>query len=239
MRRDYRAKVGSPHALNKNGPLRGIQHGADLIERLQPYKCEGDPHADPLWHIHRFSNADKHRQIAATLPLLGAGSIRIAHGSTIIGRWQPDELPLWTAEQEYEVGRLQFAPPYPLASQFGVEGKVAAEVAFGTAPIRRRSRDMRSNCRSSASAVTTSPPCLIASAGFESYKAARHRGRAVGRHSRRPDCQFGFHRNHAVARRSAATSSNRGRRPRDGLLAGVGRPAFADNIAKRGSISRP
>jgi hypothetical protein len=132
----YRATVGSPHALNKKGPLHGIQHGADLVERLQPYKREDDPHADPLWHIHRFSNADKHRQVAAALPLLGAGSIRIVHGSTIIGRWQPDELPLWAAEQEYEVGRLRFALPYPLASELGVDGKIAVEVAFGTAPIR-------------------------------------------------------------------------------------------------------
>ncbi len=131
----YRATVGPPHALNKNGLLGGVQHGADLVERLQPYKREGDPDADPLWHIHRFSNADKHCQIAATLPLLGAGSIRIAHGSTIIGRWQPDTLPPWAAEQQYEVGRLQFASPYPLASELGVEDKIAVDVAFGTAPI--------------------------------------------------------------------------------------------------------
>ena len=133
--KSYRASVGTPHALNKNGALCGIQHGADLVERLQPYKLEAEPHADPLWHVRRFSNADKHRQVAAVLTLLGPGSIRIVHASPIVGFWAPDELPLWTAEQEYEVGRRQFAPPYPLASELGVEGNIGVDVTFGTPPI--------------------------------------------------------------------------------------------------------
>lgn len=45
--------------------LDGVAGAArDAIERLQPYHAP-QPHAHPLWRIHKLSNTDKHRSIIA------------------------------------------------------------------------------------------------------------------------------------------------------------------------------
>ncbi len=60
----YASKVGSKTEALSDGPLRGVTHGLAIVEGWQPYYTKPDPRTDPLWGIHRFSNADKHRQPA-------------------------------------------------------------------------------------------------------------------------------------------------------------------------------
>lgn len=133
---DYERVIGTAGALKERGPLAGIGFGVDLIEQLQPYHRQPDPHADPLWHVHRFSNADKHREISAYMPMLGAGQVRLlAHDGTVVEMWQPRTLPRWSPEQEYEVGRYRFQAPFP--SQVSAQTQMAVSVHFGTRAFGR------------------------------------------------------------------------------------------------------
>ena len=127
----YQSRVGPPGAPKKNGPLGGIRHGTELVEQLQPYNRHPDPFASPLWDIRCFSNADKHRQISALASLMADSEIQISHGGKIIGRGHSLRLP-GVSEQEQEIFRVRFAPPYPSASQICAQGKTAFAILFTT-----------------------------------------------------------------------------------------------------------
>jgi hypothetical protein len=110
---EYLKKVGPPTATKPNGPLGGICYGAHLIESLQPYKRQPNPKADQLWAVHRFSNADKHRQLATRvdIPLTeGADPIEFMHDGTLVERVDFEEVSDWTPDGEHEIGRLRFDP---------------------------------------------------------------------------------------------------------------------------------
>jgi hypothetical protein len=126
----YRKHVGT--ADRPKGPLSGIKHGLTLIEQWQPYRTQPDPRTAPLWGIHRFSNADKHRE-PATFGAIPVGSFKMGYSGTIIERDMPEELPAWTPGQELKVGRIRFDPPR--AENLRAEGQVALDVRFVTPPF--------------------------------------------------------------------------------------------------------
>jgi hypothetical protein len=127
----YQRRVGPPGAPKKDGPLGGVRYGAQLVEELQPYNRYPDPFASPLWDIRCFSNADKHRQISALASLMAGCEIQISHGGRIMGRCHSFALPR-ACEQEQEIWRVQFAPPYPSASEICAEGETAFAILFTT-----------------------------------------------------------------------------------------------------------
>lgn len=138
-RGDYVARVEKP-ALKGRGPIGGVRHGTDLVEQLQPYH-RADPGEDALWIIKRFCNADKHREIAAFVPMLGAGSLTLTNCRVIDSR-PPSPLPLWRPGHEHCVAEVRLAPPYP--SQVPAAGtydvRYKATLLFGTSGIREEQR---------------------------------------------------------------------------------------------------
>lgn len=94
------------------GRLRGILHGLTLIEPLQPYHTQPDADADPLAQLNRLSNADKHRQILGYWPDPQPGEITLEHNGVIAEQIQRTDRQQWIND-EVEVGRLRFEPPFP------------------------------------------------------------------------------------------------------------------------------
>lgn len=132
----YDCAVGQAGAPRKGGPLGGLRHGTELIEALQPYNTHEDPFASPLWDIREFSNANKHREVSVVVSLIGEGDIQIAHGGRIVGRWRT--LGLRPGEQEQEILRVQFAAPYPEASELRVDGQSPFAITFTTPAFMSR-----------------------------------------------------------------------------------------------------
>lgn len=127
---DYLAKVGDPAAAPAVfGPLRHLVLGTGLIEQLQPYKANPDPREDPMWHIHRFSNADKHRKIT-TLLAIPLGSFDIAFEGTVFERDHIVEITDWKPYEEAVIERLRFDPP--IARNLRVTGPMTVNYAFST-----------------------------------------------------------------------------------------------------------
>ncbi len=96
----YLSGVGDPAATATKGPLCGVIHGAVLIRDFQPFRLQSDPRRDPLWHIYRFSNADKHREPAAFLAIPG-GKIDIRFNGIPAESQPVVEIPNWTPDQEH------------------------------------------------------------------------------------------------------------------------------------------
>ncbi len=128
---DYAAKVGSKTKAYVKGPLRHVTHGLATIADWQPYNTQGNPEADPLWGIHRFSNADKHRQLTA-FAFVPTGELRLdsSTGSRIVERDEIEELTDWEPNDEIPIGRVRFAPPDP--GKIRAVGPVGLEIRFFT-----------------------------------------------------------------------------------------------------------
>lgn len=140
---DYAAKVGSRTVAKGKGPLRHIVHGLSVVEAWQPYNAKGDPEADPLWGVHRFSNADKHRQLTP-FGLVPVGQFRIECNGTIVERDFVEEVSDWELDDDIPIGRIRFAPTRAynlravgrvnvdvrfIAPKFGKEGKLSLKLA--------------------------------------------------------------------------------------------------------------
>jgi hypothetical protein len=111
---DYAAKVGSKTKAKAKGPLRHVTHGLATIADWQPYNTHGNPEADPLWGVHRFSNADKHRQLTA-FAAVPMGDLRLdsSTGSRIVERDLIEEISDWTPNDKLPLGNVRFSPADP------------------------------------------------------------------------------------------------------------------------------
>ena len=109
---DYAAQVGTKLKASGKGPLRHIEHGLVTIADWQPYNCQGNPETDPLWGVHRFSNADKHRQLTAFgyVPM-GELTLKTSTGARIVERDLIEEIDDWQPDAELPFGRVRYAPP--------------------------------------------------------------------------------------------------------------------------------
>ncbi len=127
----YAAKVGTKTEALPNGPLRGVTHGLAIVEGWQPYYTKPNPRTDPLWGIHRFSNADKHRQ-PAIFGLIPVGSIQLHYNGIQVEEDMVEEVPDWTPDTEIPLGRIRFDPP--CAYNLRAEGSITLDVQFVTPP---------------------------------------------------------------------------------------------------------
>jgi len=127
----YAEKVGSKTQALPGGPLRGVTHGLTVVEGWQPYYTQPNPRTDPLWGIHRFSNADKHRQPAlfGSVPI---GSFQLRYDGIMVEEDMVEEVPDWTPEKEIPLGRIRFDPPR--AYNLRAEGNISLDVQFVTPP---------------------------------------------------------------------------------------------------------
>ncbi len=135
---DYAKKVGTTAAAKSGGPLAGVTHGLAEIKRLQPYHCQPQTDSDPLFCIQRLSNADKHREISAYMPMLGNANWRLVTVGQIIAQWFPTSLPPWEPDREFVLGRVRFAEPYPTNIRTEIEMRmdiVFGVPAFGPYPL--------------------------------------------------------------------------------------------------------
>lgn len=136
---DYAASTGGKAAAVGEGPLVGIKYGLVLIDDWQPYHTQPDPRTDPLWGIHRFSNADKHREPATFLPI-PVGSIGPEYDETfsrIVETRGVAELERWTTDQEYVIGYARFEPPR--VRNLRAKREVLLDVQFEAPPFRKES----------------------------------------------------------------------------------------------------
>lgn len=130
----YKREVAEGSSPVERGQLSEIKYGLAEIEAIQPYHTQPDPESDPLWHLHRFSNADKHREIAVFAPIPGPGKMNIT-GGQIVEVWTPRRPPDWEKDREIEIGRVRFAKPYP--SQIQVDGDISVIPMFGVGPLKK------------------------------------------------------------------------------------------------------
>ncbi|HUY47587.1 MAG TPA: hypothetical protein VMV92_17940 [Streptosporangiaceae bacterium] len=132
-RQDYEDKVGTDQTAKPNGPLAGITCGLGEVEQFQPYHRQPDPREDPLWHIHRFSNADKHREVAGFLVIPG-GDVRVVFPPGVIAaeRKLIPKIMDWSPDKEYVIRSIRFDPPYPDPRDFRIEAHVGVGTGFST-----------------------------------------------------------------------------------------------------------
>jgi len=137
LRSSYVRDQGTPDHPKKAHAIQGVACGLTDIEAVQPYHLTdggGDPHADPLWHVHRFSNADKHREIAAQMFPIDKVHLRASYvGGQVTDEWQERKSPPWSPGSEYEFRRVRFAPPFP--TEIVQEGEIALSVVFAISPL--------------------------------------------------------------------------------------------------------
>lgn len=145
----YIKSVATPASAVKNGPLTGVVHGLGLIEQVQPYKRSPDPRRDPLWHVHRFSNADKHREPATPLVVPG-GAIQISFNGIPVEEAPVAEIPNWSPNDEHLITRIRFDPPHAYNLRASGPLKVKpyfTTPAFGTEPEHTMSlQEIRGAC---------------------------------------------------------------------------------------------
>lgn len=132
----YRNDVGTSTVPKPTGPLQGLSHGIALIESWQPYKLKAqglNPRTDPLWNIHRFSNADKHREIAPFTPV-PFGALECNFKGTKVEDAPIDEIPNFSIDEEFVIHRMRFDPP--VATNLRVTSPLTVGLGFSTPPIR-------------------------------------------------------------------------------------------------------
>jgi hypothetical protein len=125
----YASRVGTKTTANPDGPLKGITEGLTVVEDWQPYHTKPDPRTDALWGVHRFSNADKHRQPAIE-GLVPVGRLDLAFNGYKVEEDIIEEIAEWSPDQEIPVGRIRFDPPR--AENLRAVGKVNLDVRFVT-----------------------------------------------------------------------------------------------------------
>jgi hypothetical protein len=130
-RGDYEAKVGSKTKANVKGPLKHVTYGLAVIADWQPYNIKGNPETNPLWGIHRFSNADKHRQLTA-FGFVPSGDLTFqsSTGARIVERDLVDEIDDWEPDAELPIGLVRYAPPDP--GEIRAVGPLGIDVQFFT-----------------------------------------------------------------------------------------------------------
>jgi hypothetical protein len=110
----YAERVGTSTQAKSGGPLHGIVHGLRLIEQVQPYHREPDPEADPLAHIHRFSNTDKHRQTLVLSERMEKPQLTFEFVPDVdpVERWF---IPEWglAVDKDTKIAAFRFIKPYP------------------------------------------------------------------------------------------------------------------------------
>ncbi len=128
----YRKKVGTATTAINGGCLQGITDGSALIDQCQPFHRKPDPRADPLWFIHRFNNADKHR-LPAFLLTLPTGELRYRFKGVLVEKIELSEIPNFKPDQEYEIAQLRFDPP--VVYDLGIEAPLTIHAGFVTPAI--------------------------------------------------------------------------------------------------------
>ena len=131
----YESRVGDnlvsvPRLKGRGGPLLGITIGLQEIWDVQPFHRKAEPRADPLYVVHRFSNADKHRIIAEDLSFMKQSTMQILPSEGVVEEIRNSLDPDWSKQTEYEVGRVRYAYPFP--ANVYLKSEVAVEVYFGT-----------------------------------------------------------------------------------------------------------
>jgi len=131
----YENRVGNnvvavPRIQGRQGPLHGVTVGLQEIWDAQPFHRKKEPRSDPLYVVHRFSNADKHRIVAEDLPFLQQSMLHIFPSEGIIEEIRNQAPPRWEMQAEHEVGRIRYAWPFP--ANVYLQGNVTVEVFFGT-----------------------------------------------------------------------------------------------------------
>ena len=126
---EYEGKVGTQTEALPNGPLRGLDHGLVIVENWQPYYREPDPRTDPLWGVHRFSNADKHRTLGYFAPI-PVGKLGLEYNGFVIEKDLVGEDEEWAPDKEIPVGRIRFDPPR--VENLRVKPEVSVDVRFVT-----------------------------------------------------------------------------------------------------------
>ncbi len=127
----YASKVGTKTKALPDGPLRGVTHGLSVVEGWQPYYTKPNSRTDPLWGIHRFSNADKHRE-PAIFGLVPVGGFKIAYNGIPVEEDMVEEVADWSPYMEIPVGRIRFDPPR--AYNLRAVGDISLDVQFITPP---------------------------------------------------------------------------------------------------------
>jgi hypothetical protein len=120
--------------------LRGITVGLQDVWDVQPFHRKKDPRGDPLYVVHRFSNADKHRVVAEILPYLQQSALHIFPSEGVVEQIRNQSAPRWELEAEYEVGRIRYAEPFP--TNVHLQGNVTVEVFFGTRAFGQEPRGL-------------------------------------------------------------------------------------------------
>jgi hypothetical protein len=130
-RGDYEAQVGTKTKANVKGPLRHVKHGLAVIADWQPYNTKGNPETNPLWGIHRFSNADKHRQLTA-FGFVPSGELTFqsSTGARIVERDLVGEITDWQPDSKLPIGRVRYSPPDP--GEIRAVGPIGIDVQFFT-----------------------------------------------------------------------------------------------------------
>lgn len=128
----YRQKVGTAAAVSARSPLRGVTDGFDVIEQCQPYHRKPNPREDPLWHVHRFNNADKHR-LPPFLLAMPAGELRYGYRGNLVEKIEFEEVVNWRPDKEFDVARLRFDPP--VMTDLHMEGPITIHAGFMTPAI--------------------------------------------------------------------------------------------------------
>ena len=126
---EYRKKVADGNRPVGRSYLGNVKHGLAEIENLQPYYCQPNPIDDPLAHLQRFSNYDKHRSIAVFVPLHGNGKVRIDHDGVVLERRDPPTRPAWKPGDQlvpFVVQQVRFARPYPTNAHAYIETPIGA-----------------------------------------------------------------------------------------------------------------
>jgi len=129
----YRKKVGTASAAAATGPLGGVTVGLGLVDQCQPYHRNNDARLDPLWHVYRFNNADKHR-LPPFLLAFPTGKINYRFNGTLVEKEEVEEVVSWTPEKEFDIARLRFDPP--VVRNFRVDGPMTLHAGFLTPPIK-------------------------------------------------------------------------------------------------------
>jgi hypothetical protein len=133
-RPQFRGEVIDRHGMAKpGGPLAGITHGLGLIEQLQPYRTQPNPRLDPLFVIYRFSNADKHREVAETVPY-PVGQLDLSFNGIVVETEPILETTNWTPDQDVLVHRMRLDPP--VAYNMRAKGALRIRIGFFVPPFR-------------------------------------------------------------------------------------------------------
>jgi hypothetical protein len=142
-REDYRREVeaGPEDGPYRQGPLKGIRNGLSAFKEAQPFN-DNDPMWHPLYLIGRFDNADKHRMISTSVPMLANDAesrvgVSCDTSRVLEQKLTPPPTNSWTRNQELKILTVRFEAPYPALSEIHAHAYPAIDVAFGVVTTTR------------------------------------------------------------------------------------------------------